>query len=238
MIKEYIKNIVLGKRSSSKKYIEYLRSVGVKVGNDVTIYVPSKTLIDEQYPWMITIGNNVRITEGVKILTHDYAWSVLKKLKGGILGASGTVKIGNNVFIGMNTIISRNVIIGDNVVIGAGSVVTRNCESNGVYAGVPAKRIMSIDDFYNKREEKQLEEAKLLATEYYRRYRKKPDSEVFHEYFMLFENADSINKSAVFYNKIKLCENENDSVKYMKRHAPKFKNYEEFMRYCFDENYN
>lgn len=162
----------------------------------------------------------------------------IEKIKGGVLGASGIVKIGDNVFIGMNTIISRNVIIGNNVVIGAGSVVTRNCESNGVYAGVPAKRIMSIDDFYNKREEKQLEEAKLLATEYYRRYRKKPDPEVFHEYFMLFENADSINKRAVFYNKIKLCENENDSENYMKKHAPKFKSYEEFMRYCFDEKYN
>ena len=50
MIKEYIKNIVLGKRSSSKKYVEYLRSIGMKIGNDVEVYVPSKTLIDEQYP--------------------------------------------------------------------------------------------------------------------------------------------------------------------------------------------
>ena len=77
MIKEYIKNIVLGKRSSSKKYVEYLRSIGMKIGNDVEVYVPSKTLIDEQYPWMITIGNHVRITEGVKILTHDYSWFVI-----------------------------------------------------------------------------------------------------------------------------------------------------------------
>lgn len=46
---------------------------------------------------------HVRITEGVKILTHDYAWAVLKTETGAILGASGTVKIGDNVFIGMNT---------------------------------------------------------------------------------------------------------------------------------------
>ncbi len=50
----------------------------MKIGNDVEVYVPSKTLIDEQYPWMITIGNHVRITEGVKILTHDYSWFVIK----------------------------------------------------------------------------------------------------------------------------------------------------------------
>ena len=32
---------------------------------------------------MISIGNHVRITEGVKILTHDYSWSVLKNCRGG-----------------------------------------------------------------------------------------------------------------------------------------------------------
>ena len=70
---------------------------------------------------------------------------------GGILGASGEVAIGNNVFIGMNTIILRGVHIGDNVVIGAGSVVSKDCAENGVYAGSPAKFIMSINDYYEKR---------------------------------------------------------------------------------------
>lgn len=137
-IREIIKKIILGKRSSSKSYIEYLRDIGVEIGEDVTIYVPSKTLIDEQYPWMIAIGNHVRITEGVKILTHDYSWSVLKKYAtenenaGEILGASGEVIIGDNVFIGMNSIITRNVTIGNNVIIGTGSVVTKDCKDDGV----------------------------------------------------------------------------------------------------------
>lgn len=148
--KEKVKKILLGKRYDSHTYIEYLRRLGIKIGDDCTIYVPSKTLIDEQYPWMITIGNHVRITEGVKILTHDYAWAVLKTETGAILGASGTVKIGDNVFIGMNTVITRNVEIGNNVIIGAGSVVTSSCNQNSVYAGVPAKRIMSVDEYYKK----------------------------------------------------------------------------------------
>ena len=81
-VKEVLKKIAYGKRYSSETYIDYLRRIGVKIGEDCTIYVPSKTLIDEQYPWMITIGNHVRITEGVKILTHDYSWSVLKLYEG------------------------------------------------------------------------------------------------------------------------------------------------------------
>lgn len=43
----------------------------------MTIYAPTKTFIDEQYPWMISTGNHVRITECVKILAHNYLWSVL-----------------------------------------------------------------------------------------------------------------------------------------------------------------
>lgn len=82
-IKEYVKKRVLGKRYNSDTYIAYLRQLGVSIGSDCTIYVPSKTLIDEQYPWMITIGDHVRIAEGVKILTHDYSWSVLKSESGG-----------------------------------------------------------------------------------------------------------------------------------------------------------
>ena len=77
-------------------------------------------------------------------------------LRGGIFGASGNVTIGDNVFIGMNAIITRNVTIGDNVIIGVGSIVTKDCESGYVYAGNPAHKIMSIDQFYDKRKELQL----------------------------------------------------------------------------------
>ena len=234
MIKEYIKNIVLGKRSSSKKYVEYLRSIGMKIGNDVEVYVPSKTLIDEQYPWMITIGNHVRITEGVKILTHDYSWFVIKNYCGGILGASGTVEIGNNVFIGMNTIVEKNVKIGNNVIIGAGSVVVKDCEDNGVYAGVPAKRLMDIDTFFRKRNEKQIKEAKKLAIKYYERFGYRPPKSIFHEYFMLFENSEGAEKEKIFNNKLELCNTKAQSIEYMNRYKHSFANFEEFMRYCFE----
>lgn len=62
----------------------------MSIGKDVYFYAPLKTFVDIQYPWQITIGNHVKITEGVIILTHDYSWSVLKLAsEGAILGASG-----------------------------------------------------------------------------------------------------------------------------------------------------
>lgn len=237
-IKEFVKKIVLGKRYSSESYVNYLRSIGVKIGEDCTIYVPSKTLIDEQYPWMITIGDHVRITEGCKLLTHDYSWSVLKldnnisETAGAILGASGVIEIGNNVFIGMNTIITKKVKIGNNVIIGAGSVVTKDCPSDGVYAGVPARRIMGISEFYAKRKAAQLEEAKTLAIKYSERFGKLPPEEIFNEYFMLFCAPESSNLK--FERQLELCCNYDQSIKYMKEEKRLFNEYKAFLKYCFE----
>ncbi|HAT4090152.1 TPA: acyltransferase [Clostridium perfringens] len=237
MLKRLLKKIIYGKKYSSESYILYLKKIGVKIGRDCTIYSPKNTIIDEQYPWLISIGNHVRITEGVILLTHDYSWSVLKRFneeeRGVILGAAGSINIGNNVFIGMNTVVLRNVTIGDNVIIGAGSIVSKNCESNWVYAGNPAKKIMTVKEFYNRRKEMQLEEAKKLAISYKERYGKIPPKEVFHEFFMLFTTVDKLEKP--FVDKMKLCENFEDSMEYMKNFVPIFSNYEEFIRYCLDE---
>ena len=233
-VKELVRTVIYGHKSTSGRYIRYLREIGVKVGENVSIYTPTKTLIDECYPWMLTIGNNVKITHGVIILNHDYSWSVLKDAKGAVLGSSGKVTIGNNVFIGMNAIIMPNVTIGNNVVIGSGSVVTKDCMDNGVYAGNPAKRIAELDAWMNKRVELQIEEAKNLAVEYYKRYHRMPSEEIFHEYFMLFENTNSIKNKKWCTSKMEQSGNYEASLLYMKEHKPAFDNFDAFLRYCFE----
>ncbi|MBU3111066.1 GT-D fold domain-containing glycosyltransferase [Clostridium lacusfryxellense] len=239
-IKKMLKRIIYGNKYSSETYIRYLKSLGMTIGSDCTIYSPTKTLIDVQYPWNIEIGNHVRITQGVIILTHDYSWSVLKllnsvELPGAILGAAGKVKIGDNVFIGMNAIIIRGVNIGNNVIIGSGSVVTKDCKNNSVYAGNPAKYIMSVEEFYKKRQHKQIEEAKQLAVSYFDRFREMPPVEIFHEYFMIFENISSLNLA--FDKKMRLCGNYKESCKFLSNYKASFLNFEEFLKYCFDGKY-
>lgn len=251
MLKSLIKSLVYGSKATSESYIKHLRNIGVEIGEGCTFFAPSKTLVDEQYPWMITIGNNVQVTEGVKILTHDYSWSVLKTLKpkkydgggyvpgphqeGAVLGASGHVTIGNNVFIGMNAIVLRNVIIGDDVVIGAGAVVTKDCPSGGVYAGNPAHRVADIGSFYEKRLSCQLAEAKDLARAYEERYGKRPGPEIFHEYFMLFSNNPDSLSCETFMSQMHLCGNGDASADYIRSVRPPFLNFDQFERYCFDE---
>jgi len=234
-IREIIRNKIYGCRADSQRYIEHLRSIGVQVGENVSIYTPTKTTIDEQYPWLITIGNNVKIAQGAVILCHDYAWSVIKSTTGAILGASGKVTIGNNVFIGMNAIIARNVTIGDNVIIGAGSVVTKDCQGNSVYAGNPARYIASLDDYVEKRQKAQFAEARELAVEYHKRFGRMPPVEVFHEFFMLFETAESARTKKWCENKMHLNGNYAEAVAYLESRGPMFDGYEAFLQACFME---
>ncbi len=51
--------------------------------------------------------------------------------------------IGKNVWLPWHVIVMPGVTIGDNVTIGAGSLVTKNIESNSLAAGVPAKILKS-----------------------------------------------------------------------------------------------
>ncbi len=237
MLKNFFRNLLLKEKASPEKYADYLRSRGVELGRNVRFYSPSNTLVDLSAPWLISIGDDSKITHGVIILTHDYSWAVLKKLpakEGRVLGAQSPVVIGKNVFIGMNAIITRGVTIGDNVVIGAGSVVTRDCESNCVYAGNPARKIMSIDEFYEKRAQKQFEEAKKLALRYKNKFGKNPPKEVFSEYFMLFCTREEAENTPEFLAQMKTNDNLDKTIDYMENNKPEFQSFEAFLAACFE----
>lgn len=151
----------------------------------------------------------------------------LKPYRGGVLGASGKVVIGDNVFIGMNSIICRNVSIGNNVIIGAGSVVTKNCDANSIYAGNPAKKIGCIEDFIKKRIALQKDEATILAREYYDRYSRIPSKTDMGEYFMLFTKWED---SDDFQSAIDVCENPDKSIEFMKNNAPIYDSFDAFIK--------
>ena len=104
---------------------------------------------------MISIGNNVRITTGVKFCTHDGGMWVIRNLGYNThADCFGKIVVGDNVHIGWNAIIMPNVEIGSNVIVGAGAVVTHNIPDNTVVAGVPARVIRTIDEYYKKNSER------------------------------------------------------------------------------------
>ena len=231
MIRKIVKKIIYGNKCDSNTYIKYLKSLGMKIGDHTKIYFPRNIIIDEQKPWLIEIGSNVQITDGVRILTHGYDWAVLKVKYGVVLGSSGKVKIGNNVFIGVNSTILKGVTIGDNVIIGANSLVNKDCIESGVYAGNPIKFIMTLEEYKNKRELKQLEEAYELSVEYFKTYNIWPKKEVLREFFYLFEDANKVKINDIFDEVMNLEGNIVFSYEVLKKIKRKFKNYDEFLNY-------
>lgn len=227
-----IKKLILGYRASSDVYINFLRKQGIEIGNNVRIYRPFNTTIDFQNPHLLTIGNDVQITGPVTILTHDYSWSVLKKKYNYIYGNQRKTKIGNNVIIGWGATILGGSHIGDNVIIGANSVVSGKIEPDSVYAGNPARKIMSLEAFKEKREKRQLSEAKSYVLEYKKKYGSIPSESQLSDYFFLFRRNDDIEQ---FHKNMTLMENYDDSLKVLKNHKPKFNNYKEFIKYCLKD---
>lgn len=125
--------------------------MGVRIGEECRILDdPIKVFGTE--PYLISIGNHVEITHGVRLITHDGSMWVLRDLYSECrqIDKFGRITIGNNVFIGIDSIILPGVNIGNNVIIGAGSVVTKDIEDNVVFAGVPARLINRIDVYKNK----------------------------------------------------------------------------------------
>lgn len=182
---------VYGHKASSSRYQAWLRDQGVRVGERVRFYSPWTIRVDTQRPWMIEIGDDVHITADVSILQHDYSWAVLQHRTGEVLGSCGPVRIGSNVFIGQRSLILKGSNIGDNVIVGAGSVVTGPLEAGAVYAGSPARPIMGIDEFQQKRRDRQYSEARDLVRRYIAHYGSPPDRQLLREFFWLFEPADT-----------------------------------------------
>ena len=86
---------------------------------------------------LVTIGNDCFIGHGVMFINDLF---VDGKPASGDQSKWKSTYIGNNVLIGSNATILP-VKICDGAVIGAGSVVTKDITTKGVYAGNPAKKI-------------------------------------------------------------------------------------------------
>ena len=121
-------------------------------------------------------------------------------------------------------------VVGDNVIIGAYAVVSGCLASNSVYAGNPAKRICSMEEYTQKREKAQLKEAVEIFRLYYKRFGKVPERSIFHEYFYLFSTQDQL--TGLYKEKMKENGNYDECLFYIKKHKPQFDSYEDFCKFA------
>ena len=97
----------------------------IRIGNNVNIQ--DCAVIHCTYQkHSVTIGNNVSIAH--RAIIHGCT-------------------IHDNVLIGMGSVVMDGVVVESNSIIAAGAVVSQNTlvESGSIFAGVPAKKIKSID---------------------------------------------------------------------------------------------
>ena len=104
----------------------------------------------------IRIGNNVNVQDG-SVIHATYKKSSTSIGNYVSLGHNAIIhgcKIDDFVLIGMGSIVMDNAIINSNSIIAAGSVILENTivESNSIYAGIPAKKIKSIEQSKSKKE--------------------------------------------------------------------------------------
>jgi len=87
----------------------------------------------------VTIGDDVAIGPGTKIIAYSNHYGVGKKVTDERLVAD--VLIGNNVFVGANCAILPGTRIADHVIVGAGAVVKGELKTDCIYGGIPCREL-------------------------------------------------------------------------------------------------
>lgn len=136
------------------KKADFFRKHGVfhHIGENV-MFLP--TIVPSE-PYLVSIGNNVKITANVRFITHDVIQTMLKASKKYPYNPEnhfymGKIEIGNNVVIGANSTILYDVKIGNDVIVAAGAVVTKDVEDGSIVGGNPARVIGSTKELAEKR---------------------------------------------------------------------------------------
>ena len=140
--------IVNLKKGKNCEIIEPVNIYGATLGNNVfigpfveiqkNVFVDDNTRI-QSHSFLcekVKIGKNCFIGHGTMFINDDFKNDKINKV-------FKQTNISNNVLFGSNSTILP-VKICSKVIIGAGSVVTKNINKSGVYAGNPAKFIRKL----------------------------------------------------------------------------------------------
>ncbi len=92
----------------------------------------------------ISIGQWCNLAMGVMLVTSTHAVGPQWHRAGD--GESASVTIGDGVWLGARVLVLPGVTIGRGCIVAGGAVVTQDCLPDGLYGGVPARRIRDLDE--------------------------------------------------------------------------------------------
>lgn len=143
-----------------KVRIAFYKLFGMKIGKGTSI-LPRCYF---ETPWLVQIGENSFINQNVKVyngpnssvlignhvsISYDVRFVGINHEIGPEEHRAGkhiykSIKVEDGCWIGAGVSILPGVTLGKGCVIGVGAVVTKNCEPNTVYVGVPARPIRKL----------------------------------------------------------------------------------------------
>lgn len=90
----------------------------------------------------VVIGDRVYVSTGVTFAMGDH--EIGDRLQRAGRDHDRPITVGDGSWIGAGAVLLSGVTIAPGCIVGAGAVVTRDTEPDGVYVGVPARRIRTL----------------------------------------------------------------------------------------------
>lgn len=116
-----------------------MNGTNIKIGKGT--FINYKSIFENE--GYIEIGKNCAIGMEVMFCAATHEIGSKERRQGKVIGKP--IKVGDGCWVGSRVTILPGVTIGFGCVIGAGSLVTRDCEPNGLYVGAPARRVKELE---------------------------------------------------------------------------------------------
>lgn len=143
-IRNFFFNSILRTKSSDYRKKIYFDDISrCKLGNNILINYNTQFHVGYNNEAQIVIEDNVYIGPNTSINCISHQIGNSNKRAGKNEYKSIIIKEGT--WIGTNVTILQGVTIGKGCIIGAGSLVTKDCEENCLYVGIPARRVKKLD---------------------------------------------------------------------------------------------
>ena len=118
-------------------------AMGVSIGSHA--YVGMDTWLDDQFPELIVIEDEVVISFRVTVVVHDDARRMDRVEPGQLQGTVAPVVFKRGCYLGAGALVLPGVTVGEHAVVAAGAVVTKDVPARTIVAGVPARVVRKLE---------------------------------------------------------------------------------------------